>query len=178
MTSEAKSTARARVRAFLDARVSYGESLPPSVAAQSMTDVIASQARESGISRVEFSGSMVTDVETLTPGAYDDTLVRLLASDLALLVADDAVPQFEANPGDPECAHDRLGVFADSGAARCLDCPATFAPPSTDQHGRVLTLPNEAFDALVGTLDEPAKPVPELVNLFKRNRVTPTGDEG
>ena len=133
-TIEAKSAARARVRAFLDARVSYGESLPPGVAAQSMTDVIASQARESGISRVEFSGSMVTDVETLTPGAYDDTLVRLLASDLALLTADD------------------------------------------DES--VLTLPNEAFDALVGTLDEPAKPVPELVNLFKQNRVAPTGDEG
>jgi hypothetical protein len=176
--SEAKSAARTRVRAFLDARASYGESLPPGVVAQSMTDVIASQARESGISRVEFSGSTVKDVETLAPGTYDDTLERLLASDLALLVADEAAPQFEETPGDPDCAHERLGVYADSGASRCLDCAATFAPPPSDEYGRVITLPNEDFDTIAAALDEPATPVPELVDLIRRNRVTPTDGEG
>lgn len=89
MTTEAKSAARARIRTFLEARNSYVASLPPNVVTESTTDVIASQAPESGISKVELSGSMVTDVETLAPGVYDDTLVRLLASDLALLTADD-----------------------------------------------------------------------------------------
>lgn len=39
-----------------------------------------------------------------------------------------------------------------------------------------LTLPNEAFDELVAALDQPAQPVPELVELFRRPRVTPPAD--
>lgn len=43
-------------------------------------------------------------------------------------------------------------------------------------HTPSLVLPNEDFDGLAASLDEPAQPVPELVGLFSRHRVTPPSD--
>ena len=40
-----------------------------------------------------------------------------------------------------------------------------------------IVLPNADFDAVVATLEAPAEPVPELVGLFKRARVTPPSGE-
>lgn len=46
------------------------------------------------------------------------------------------------------------------------------------QSDTVTILPSEFFDELVASLDEPAKPIPELVALFKRARVTLAGEDG
>jgi len=40
-----------------------------------------------------------------------------------------------------------------------------------------IVLPNEAFDELAATLDQPAEVVPELVELFKHNRTVASGTE-
>jgi uncharacterized protein (DUF1778 family) len=45
-----------------------------------------------------------------------------------------------------------------------------------EQRQRVV-LPNEVFDAFIAALDAPAEPVPELVKLFSRHRVTPLANE-
>jgi len=37
------------------------------------------------------------------------------------------------------------------------------------KHHQDLVLSNEAFDRFIAELDRPAKPVPELVELFKKN---------
>ncbi len=49
-----------------------------------------------------------------------------------------------------------------------LDTVTTRAKRVVKQH-RDLVLPNDAFDRFIAELDKPAKPVPELVDLFKQN---------
>lgn len=45
-----------------------------------------------------------------------------------------------------------------------------------EQRQRVV-LPNEVFDAFIAALDAPVQPVPELVKLFSRHRMTPSANE-
>jgi len=49
-----------------------------------------------------------------------------------------------------------------------LDTVTTRAKRVLKQHQDVV-LSNDAFDRFIAELDKPAKPVPELVELFKRN---------
>jgi uncharacterized protein (DUF1778 family) len=49
-----------------------------------------------------------------------------------------------------------------------LDTVTTRAKRVVRQH-QDLVLSNEAFDRFIAELDKPAKPVPELVKLFKRH---------
>lgn len=49
-----------------------------------------------------------------------------------------------------------------------LDAVTTRAKRMVKQH-RDLVLSNDAFDRFISELDKPAKPVPELVDLFKKN---------
>lgn len=132
-TTEARSAARARIRAFLEARESYASSLPPGAARYAMTDEISRQAADG--SGVIALGTGTATVETVGASTFMAGSVPLLASDLALLATDD-------EPGPVR-----------------------------------VVLPNEDFDALAASLDEPAAPVPELVGLFKREHVTPVADE-
>lgn len=49
-----------------------------------------------------------------------------------------------------------------------LDTVTTRAKGVIKQH-RDLVLSNETFDRFIAELDKPAKPVPELVELFEKN---------
>ena len=49
-----------------------------------------------------------------------------------------------------------------------LDTVTSRAKREVKQH-QDLALSNEAFDAFIAELDRPAKPAPELVELFKKN---------
>jgi uncharacterized protein (DUF1778 family) len=53
-----------------------------------------------------------------------------------------------------------------------LDTVTTRAKRVLRQH-QDLVLSNEAFDRFIAELDKPAKPVPELVKLFKRHSKIP-----
>jgi hypothetical protein len=86
MTSDPKPAARARIRAFLDARTAYAASLPPGAARYAMTDEITRQATDS--SAVTLTGTRTVAVETVGATAHLAGTVPLLESDLALLAAD------------------------------------------------------------------------------------------
>lgn len=45
------------------------------------------------------------------------------------------------------------------------------------QQRQRMVLTNEVFDSFIAALDAPAEPVPELVKLFSRRRVTPPTNE-
>jgi uncharacterized protein (DUF1778 family) len=53
-----------------------------------------------------------------------------------------------------------------------LDTVTTRAKRVLRQH-QELVLSNEAFDRFIAELDKPAKPVPELIKLFKRHSKIP-----
>jgi uncharacterized protein (DUF1778 family) len=53
-----------------------------------------------------------------------------------------------------------------------LESVTTQAKRVVKQH-QDLVLSNEAFDRFIAELDKPAKPVPELVELFKKNPKLP-----
>jgi hypothetical protein len=85
--SDPKPAARARIRAFLDARTAYAASLPPGAARYAMTDEITRQATDS--SAVTLTGSQMSTVVTLDATAHMAGTVPLLESDLALLAGDE-----------------------------------------------------------------------------------------